>query len=81
MREAPRPRSGRGARCAAGAAAQPEDNTEGLTRIELASSVWKTEALPLSYSPEFGGFPPVFAPIAQRNACSKALGGSPARLG
>ena len=25
---------------------------EGLTRIELASSVWKTEALPLSYSPE-----------------------------
>lgn len=26
---------------------------EGLTRIELASSVWKTEALPLSYSPEF----------------------------
>lgn len=27
---------------------------EGLTRIELASSVWKTEALPLSYSPESG---------------------------
>ncbi|MDF2580053.1 MAG: hypothetical protein K0S49_1632, partial [Microbacterium sp.] len=26
---------------------------EGLTRIELASSVWKTEALPLSYSPAF----------------------------
>lgn len=28
---------------------------EGLTRIELASSVWKTEALPLSYSPEIDG--------------------------
>ena len=25
---------------------------EGLTGIELASSVWKTEALPLSYSPD-----------------------------
>jgi len=24
---------------------------EGMTRIELASSVWKTEALPLSYIP------------------------------
>ena len=31
---------------------------EGLTRIELASSVWKTEALPLSYSPTSGGRPP-----------------------
>ena len=33
---------------------------EGLTRIELASSVWKTEALPLSYSPESGGLLPEF---------------------
>lgn len=24
---------------------------EGVTRIELASSIWKTEALPLSYTP------------------------------
>ena len=29
---------------------------EGMTRIELASSVWKTEALPLSYIPGFAGF-------------------------
>jgi hypothetical protein len=28
-----------------------ETVVEGMTRIELASSVWKTEALPLSYIP------------------------------
>jgi hypothetical protein len=31
---------------------------EGLTGIEPASLVWKTKALPLSYSPDFDGFPP-----------------------
>ena len=29
----------------------PYSSHEGMTGIELASSVWKTEALPLSYIP------------------------------
>ena len=33
---------------------------EGLTGIEPASLVWKTKALPLSYSPEIGGTTPEF---------------------
>jgi hypothetical protein len=32
---------------------------EGLTGIEPASLVWKTKALPLSYSPDIDGFPPL----------------------
>ena len=44
---------------------------EGLTGIEPASLVWKTKALPLSYSPEIDGFPPLrqFYGIAQRCLC------------
>jgi hypothetical protein len=39
---------------------------EGLTRIELASSVWKTEALPLSYSPESDGVTSEFSSHSHR---------------
>jgi hypothetical protein len=35
-----------------------EVEVEGLTGIEPASLVWKTKALPLSYSPKSDGLPP-----------------------
>lgn len=46
---------------------------EGLTRIELASSVWKTEALPLSYSPESDGFTPEFRISLKSQTCAASL--------